>query len=294
MPQPLAVRAIERELAQVYADGWQAIVREQERILSDPLAFRRRSRLVELRQAIERELNRMDAATRAWIEHRYPLIYAFGAQGGAAAAGETISSWTLIHTQALERLVNDTFGDLLSATRYVRRDTKRFIRELTKELATRKLTTGQTAVQAGRDLTRFLDEKGLRGIRYKDGSMHGLDEYGQMVIRTKTGTAYNEGTINGATEAGIRYFEVIDGPDCGWTFHEDPNLATGMIVNGHEALAEPLSHPNCRRTFGGRPDVLTRKQGAVTQRSVTAEQIRAQRTADLAARARRQSRRISA
>jgi hypothetical protein len=285
--QPIAVQQMERQLVNVWADAWQQIVAEQERLLENPAAFRRRARLVELRQEVERQLDRMDAAARAWLETTYPEIYAAGAHAGAGSAGETISSWTLTHTEALQQLVNDTYADLLKATKYVRRDVKRFIQSAAKEVAGRVITTGQTAVGGGRTLAQFLDAEGIKGIRYKDGSLHGLSEYGEMVIRTKTATAYNEGTLNGATDAGVTYFEVFDGPNCGWTFHEDPNLAMGMIVNAKEARAEPISHPNCRRTFGGRPDITSRKGAKVAPRSATTDQIAAQRQADLRRSARR-------
>lgn len=287
MPQPLAVEQAQQKLARAYAEAWQHIVREQEKILGDPAAFRRRARLVELRQQVERLMDHLDVETRSWLQDQFPGVYALGAQDGAATAGETITSWTLTHTQALQQLVNDTFSDLLQATKFVRRDAKRFVRDMSKALSELKLTTGKTAVQTGRELRAVLQEHGMRGITYKDGSVHGLDEYSQMVIRTKTGVAYNTGTVNGATDAGVRFFEVMDGPDCGWTFHEDPSLALGMIVDAHEALSEPLSHPNCRRTFGGRPDITSKKGARTAPRSVTDEQTKDQRAFDIANRAKR-------
>ena len=49
--------------------------------------------------------------------------------------------------------------------------------------------------------------------------------------------------------------QVYDGPECGWTEHDDPDLADGSLRTLEEADEYPLSHPHCQRAFG--PVVLT-------------------------------------
>lgn len=278
--QPLKVTQLAEELTGIYRRAWEAIVAEQEAIVAEPLAFRRRAQLTELRLAVERHLAGLDAEARTWLQERLPRVYALGAQAGAAAAGEVITTWTTVHIEALQELARDAYDDLLKATRYVRRDTKRFIRELTRELNALKLVRGDTAVQTARDLVRRLvRERGITAVVYRNGARHGLGEYAEMVVRTKTAQAYNAGTLNGAVDVGVRFFEVFDGPNCGWTFHDDTELANGKIVTEDEARSYPISHPNCRRGFGGRPDLTTRLGATGSQ---TAAQVADQRAADQA------------
>lgn len=292
MPQPLEVVAMTDELVALYRAAWERIVQEQEAIVADPAAFRRRARLTELRRNVERHLADLDVEARAWLQDRLPRIYALGAQAGAGAAGQAITTWTTVHTDALQVLAQDTYRDLLEATRFVRRDVKRFIREVARELNALKIIRGDTAVQAARDLARrIIRERGIAAITYRNGARHGLGEYAEMVVRTKTALAYNEGTLNGATEVGVRFFEVFDGPSCGWTFHEDVERANGKIVTEREARSWPIAHPNCRRSFGGRPDLTTARGATGSQ---TAAQVADQRAADearQAAQRRRASRR---
>lgn len=42
---------------------------------------------------------------------------------------------------------------------------------------------------------------------------------------------------------------IFDGDDCGWTEHEDPELASGSVRTLDEAEEWPLSRPNCVRAW---------------------------------------------
>lgn len=262
-------------LVQLYRSAWERIVAEELAIMSDPARFRRQARLREMRERIFATLDQLDATTRQWIATEFPRVYALGAAQGATDAGGAFTSWTLVHEEAVNVLANDLFKDLLQATRYVRRDTKRFIREAAKVAVQRTVTGEQTAVGAAREMaTRFVRERGITAVIYRDGSRHGLGEYSEMAVRTKSAIAYNEGTLNGAGEFGVKYWEVFDGPECGWTFHDDTEQALGRIVTEHEARSYPISHPNCRRSFGARPDLSTREgRGQVTAGQTQAQML---------------------
>jgi hypothetical protein len=255
MPQPRQVTATAEELIRVYIDAWQTIVAEQERILSDPRRGVRRRRLNELRVAVERELDRLDVPTRGWLRTRLPQVYAAGAESTLTVLGGEAITWTGLHTSAVQRLATDTFTDLLRATEFVREDTKRFIREAAKAASERALTTGRTAQGAARTLSGAMRDRGIAAVIYRDGSRHGLAEYAETVLRTKTAVAYNEGTVNTAVERGMTTFEIFDGVGCGLTGHRSGPSANGMIVDAETAAAWPLSHPRCRRAFAARPDL---------------------------------------
>lgn len=265
MPQPADITRIETELTTIYNRVQQILETEQTRLLQQGIT---RTNLTRLRTTIAAILDTTDQQTRTWLADRFPTIYLLGAN----TAADTVDPFALIHQRALQRLTADLFNDLLTATRYVRRDTKRFIREAAQLVADAKLREGRTAVQASRVLERIIAEHGIKGLTYRDGSRHTIGEYAEVAIRSTTARAYNEGTVNAAADSGIVWFECFDGPACGWLFHDDTETANGKIVTADEALSNPISHPNCRRSFGARPDLTTR----TGTRSTTAAQNRDQ------------------
>jgi hypothetical protein len=73
----------------------------------------------------------------------------------------------------------------------------------------------------------------------------------QTIALTETANAYNTSTIAGYEDSGlVEEVEVFDGPECGWTEHDDPDLADGSTRTLDEANDYPIAHPNCQRAFG--------------------------------------------
>lgn len=246
---------------QLYQDAHARIVSEQQRLVSgSPLRTARLRRLLELREAVEREMDRLDRRTNRWFERHGMEAYAAGFR---AAAGPDVS-FTLIHDDAARRLADDLYRDLLSATRFVRNDTRRFIQDAAR-IAAQSTIIDRTAPQAGRDMMKDLVENhGIRAVRYADGSRRTIGDYSDMVIRTKTATSFNFGALDSSPD--VEWWEVFDG-NCGWTSHDDINLANGMIVTKEEARAWPIAHPRCRRSFGPRPDLTSKAAAEKAQRS---------------------------
>lgn len=77
----------------------------------------------------------------------------------------------------------------------------------------------------------------------------------RLIAETETRNATNVDLIETAEGAGITELFVADGLECGWTYHEDPDLANGSIRSLSDARAFPLAHPRCQRRFliGGFP-----------------------------------------
>lgn len=234
-------------------------------------------------------MNEVDSTSRQWVQTRLRTVYKEGALRGEVASS---FSWTQTHLNALYTLQKDTMSSVLSATRFVRVDTKRFIREMSKSQLLLKMTTGQTAIQAGRNIEKLLRERGIAAITYRNGSRHGLREYGEMLAVTKTAEAYNIGTLV-QSEADTKYWEILDGPECGLEFHDDGSRADGMIVDRHTAEKFVISHPRCRRSFAPRPDLITKKDVREAKPSVTEAQRQDVRQADRARRELRSKSRTS-
>ena len=66
-----------------------------------------------------------------------------------------------------------------------------------------------------------------------------------MIARTETATAYNFGALGAYHQAGVEEVEVSDGDG-----DEECADANGEVWSLDEALANPLAHPNCVRSFG--------------------------------------------
>lgn len=278
-----AIAAIEDPLLQAYAKAWAEIEEAQQRIVDDPVRWRQRRRLAELQQAIEDKMAELDATTREWASTQIVRPYAMGAAAGAAELAQPAAAvWNMLPQEAISRIASDTLADLLKATRYVRRTTKTLIRAIARDEILGKLTQGRTAVQAGQRVQKILEQRGIHAIRYSDGSRHGLREYSQMVVRTKTAEAYNLGSIEAQEVLGVSFWECFDGPSCGLTTHSDPVRALGKVFDRETALKYPVSHPNCRRSWGARPDVLTADAARAVSSTVTDQQTADQVQADRA------------
>jgi hypothetical protein len=57
--------------------------------------------------------------------------------------------------------------------------------------------------------------------------------------------AHNLAVINHSTASGVRYFAISDGLGCGWSAHNDSDLAAGSVRTLEEVSSYPISHPRC-------------------------------------------------
>lgn len=67
------------------------------------------------------------------------------------------------------------------------------------------------------------------------------------IARTELATASQAAAAERYGAAGVTLVDITDGPDCGWTSHDDPDKANGTRRTLADARAHPLAHPNCRR-----------------------------------------------
>jgi len=252
--QPPAASAASRPLIEAYARAWERVEDLQASIADDPRRWRQAAKLAEAQRAIEASLDGLDAMAQDWFTNEFPRVHAMGVNAGArellAPAGQV---WDAINPEAVSRLANEGFDDLLRSTRLTRRTTKDLIRRVVGDEALQKAIQGDTAVAAARRARKLLADHGIYSVVYSDGTKVGLKQYASMAVRTKTAQAYNLGTIDAGRTQGVDKWEIFDG-DCGLTTHDGPTC-NGLIVTGDIAMAYPISHPNCQRAFGARPDL---------------------------------------
>lgn len=281
--QSAGAHALADPLAEAYRQAWEHVEAQRKSLLEDPKQARKRARLLEIQRSITTRMAQLDEEAADWVSTKLPQIYSMGGSAGVAEAtsGAAEFVWSVANEEAAQRIATRLYQDLLTATSHVSADTKRMIRAVGRDKALAAALEGQTAKQAAREMARVLKTNGVSAVTYANGAKHGLGEYAEMAIRTVTGTTYNEASLNGAAEHGTKYWEVFDGPFCGWASHDD-RQALGMIVTRDEAAGHPLSHPNCRRAFGPRPDITTPKQAREAIGHVTPGQTKAQIAADKA------------
>lgn len=272
-------------LIEAYRRGWKAITAELEAIADDPAKFRRRARLVEMQKRIALILRDLETLSRSEVARGVPLAYQ---QGAREMAGLTGQQWryTQADQEVVRKLADDTFDDLLKRTRFINLETKKFVRRIVRD----RVLLGEVAGRSGQEtkarVREYLDAHGVKGIRYRDGRHVDLDDYADMVVRTKRVVARNVGGLMQAKRDGVEFLECFDGPGCGWSTHTDGDQANGKVVSHEEAMKYLISHPRCRRTFGPRPDVTSAKDAARAKPSTTLEQVQDQRRQDAERRAR--------
>jgi hypothetical protein len=274
MPQPDDVTRIASNAAGRLASVWEA-VKAAEQALTDAVRAGRKAplpRLLRVLRAAAADAQTTAASVGEDLARRgVPAAYAFGAQDAGAGAG---FRWDQAHIDAVTGLSQDTYDDLLRASQEVGRTSARLarlVREAAQRLAS-DVEAGRTATDIGRQLAADLEEAGVSAITYRDGSRHGLREYGDVVARAKTAVAYNTGALQQTQRAGVGWVEVFDGIGCGVRSHTDPEKAAGQVWDLDTAGRYPISHPRCQRSFGGRPDVTSAEQASTVLPSTTAAQ----------------------
>lgn len=237
--------------------------------------------------AIEGDLDAVWAGVNgeaeAWLNGNMGDVWGSGAIAAADDLGVGFS-WTQAHIEGAAAIAQDTYDEVLAATRFVRRNTKTLIRRMARQQTARAVLLGDTRTQAARMLAQRLAVGDLvageivkaTAITYRDGSRHTLGDYTEMLMRTQVAKAQNGGLITQTKATGVKWVEVFDGADCGAAAHDDPEKANGAIWPIERANDLPIAHPRCLRSFGPRPDITSERQAADAKPSTTAAQRRDQ------------------
>ncbi|MEU3566834.1 hypothetical protein AB0E96_00160 [Kitasatospora sp. NPDC036755] len=243
------------------AAAWEHLAVAQAAVLAT-LALGRRTAhlaavLAEFADAVRRFHHAVDGVIRDYAHHDVPRLYEQAARDAAASLGRTFA-WTPTHQDALRALIADTYGELLHRAKESVRTAGAFYRAA-RAAARHDLpllaTNRAGAAAAARALAdRLAAVYRLDYVVYRTGTRMPVRAWAEAAVLARSAVAYNAGTLNAAREYGIQHVQVLDGHDCGWTSHPDPDKAARTVRSVEEAAEWPISHPRCTRTFQLLPD----------------------------------------
>lgn len=272
MPQPGEVGAVADELIGLWRESHTRLLGELADAVADDRLWRRRARLRDLLAVHAEVIDELTVGTRLWLGSRLPVVHALGAAVAVRAGGRHV--WSQPHIEAITHLARRTWTDVAQHLTDIDADGRRVLRGLARASARNMLLEGVPAGSAGRELERAAAREGLWSVRYANGARHGIGDYADTLARTVSAEAYNDGTFTQAEADGFGWMEVFDGPDCGWTSHQDPDKANGTIRRLEDCQAHSLSHPRCARSFAPAPHVTSETEAAAGRRYTPEEQAR--------------------
>ncbi|MET8571777.1 hypothetical protein [Streptomyces sp. NPDC004783] len=160
-------------------------------------------------------------------------------------------SWSLRHQQQVTALSAQYYADLTARISEALRRARAFLR------------AAQDAVR-GRvrfDSAQLRRDHPLDTVVYANNARHPVGAWASAAITWQAVTTANTAAARTALdELGTEWVEVRDGPDCGWTSHDDPDRANRTLRTVQDALAHPASHPHCVREFLPRLDLIGRTE----------------------------------
>lgn len=110
---------------------------------------------------------------------------------------------TIIHKEAVQAILDETFYRILEANDNMLEDVKERIEDITKRANSRSLIQGVSKRQAVKDAVAGLLEHDITGIIAKNGARIPADKYMANVIHYNMRKAHVEGELNKSTDVGI-------------------------------------------------------------------------------------------
>lgn len=106
------------------------------------------------------------------------------------------SNFAKVHKDAVKVMQQNFYNNMVNAHNYVGRQIKDKLRKVQLEVATKKLTTGQTIQQTQKELADKLSKQGITSFVDSAGRDWSLTRYAEMSARTIIGESTNKGVFN--------------------------------------------------------------------------------------------------
>jgi len=159
---------------------------------------------------INQELKLLNEYSAKWANDNIPKAYETGAEETYAAfrAKNIAVGKVALNEKVVNKLVNNTIGQLKDATDFVGRRIDDDIRKAGLEAIANKTATGSTVKEAKANLINRLTDKGITAIRDKRGREINLDAYASTVARTTTAEATNKAAIQTVEDLGYDLVKI--------------------------------------------------------------------------------------
>lgn len=189
----------------------------------------------------------------SWSATDLPLIYREGAWTllDNADRRNDLFGWTDRHRAAITALSAQYYADLTSRISEALRRARAFLRAAQ--------TAANNAPRGRFDPAALRRDHPLDTVAYANQARHPVDAWARAAITWQAVTTANTAAARTALdELDVQFLEVRDGPDCGWTSHDDPDRANRTLRTVQDALAHPVAHPHCQRELLPRLDLRGR------------------------------------
>lgn len=217
-------------------------------------------------------LEELGKDTQEYIDEFIPSQYETGADEAVSqlkdieAPVKIKTGFNRVHKDAIAALVDDTakaFGESLTG---VNRSAQLLLGKISREQITQQLATGQIGGAATKRVQKqvigLIQDQGIAALVDKSGRKWELDDYTEMLIRTKAVEARNTGLKNRLVENGYDLVQVSSHN----SQHEACRVWEGKILSitgetkGYPTLIQAerdgLFHPNCKHAINGlRPEL---------------------------------------
>ncbi len=218
--------------------------------------------LAAMKKNVEQIIEQLRAGSRTWCTEAIPRVYVQGAtmadrmitQGGFEL--KTGAGFGAIHQQAAQVLAENAYESLDNVAQFIGRRTEGIYRDLALENIRGVVVGYDTWKQAARNFREQLAERGVTGFKDAAGREWNMRSYSEMVARTTTMEAHNQGTVNRLAENDFDL--VVISQHIGacklcipW---ENKVLSISGKTPGYPTLNEAktagLFHPNCAHAMG--------------------------------------------
>ncbi|THE09939.1 minor capsid protein [Bacillus timonensis] len=173
--------------------------------LEDGIAKRKQQQLLEQILSIIRELQQQG------IELATEIIEDSYLNGSNEAVNQLISQGvdeveksltSVIHQEAVQQILYEVFYRILEATDHMSADVKERIETIVRRANERSLVQGISRRKATKDAIAELNNKGITGIIYKNGTKMPVEKYIANVIHYHQRQAHVDGSINRMVDNG--------------------------------------------------------------------------------------------
>jgi hypothetical protein len=257
-----ALLALAAAAAALLARSWADLADAQTKLLAALTRSMRRRRTGAVSAAVRTALRDFAAATARfdeaasalvsrWASIDLPVAYRAGAEDAlhtavlSADQARKSFTWTAAHQSTLTALAAGYYTTLMQRVAEGVRRAQAFQRAV-----------AEAARQEAADPAALTAAHHLGTVVYADDSRHPAAAWAASALTAQAAAIANAAAVRAAVDdLDAQWMEIADGPECGWTAHNDPDHADGTLRSVEEAGAWPISHPGCIRRPIPRPDL---------------------------------------